>query len=88
MDMKISYIIIHGINLFCNGRQCNDDTIYMIRITDNGITVIKGLKYNRIYPYLFNNIELVNSKTPFIFLPKSEIQKLRNETDFEKHYFN
>ena len=54
---KISYIIIHGINLFCNGRQCNDDTIYMIRITDNGSTVIKGLKYNRIYPYLFNNIE-------------------------------
>ena len=85
---KTSYILLHGINLFCNGRQCNDDTIYIIIITDNGSAKVKGLKYNRIYPYFFNNIELVDSKTPFIFLPKSEIKKLKNKADFEKYHFD
>ena len=47
---KTSYILIHGINIFCNGRQCNDDTLYIIRISGTGTTLIKGLKYNRIYP--------------------------------------
>lgn len=85
---KTAYVLIHGINLYCNGRHCNDDTIYAIRIASNGNVLVKGFQYNRIYPYLFDKVELVNSRKPFIYLPKIDIEEITKLTDFDKQYLD
>ncbi|PLK44201.1 hypothetical protein [Emticicia sp. TH156] len=78
-------ILLRGLNMFCNGSNCNNYKILLIIKGSNG-TSVHYINTRAIYPYDFENTMLFKTKTnekPSFFIIDPSLSNIDSTQDFE-----
>ena len=80
------YYLIRGLDLYCNGRQCNRCQLFIIRENDGNL-LVDAFTLQELFPYTFESIFLFDSNSdqnPEIYITKEGVEQLSSTQDFIK----